>query len=93
MSVHQDQAVKDLLDFATNNGETQGKFTIGDEKVGTAVGFARLTRTETQSFHADQGMPCKPRCFQLSQTGKGYPRRGKGVDGAGGHGQTARDEK
>jgi len=32
MSVSQDQAVKHLLDFATNNTETQGKFTIGDEK-------------------------------------------------------------
>jgi hypothetical protein len=35
--VYQDQATKDLLDFATNNKETQGKFTIGDEKVGFVI--------------------------------------------------------
>jgi hypothetical protein len=31
--VTQDEAVKSLMNFATHNKETQGKFTIGDEKV------------------------------------------------------------
>jgi hydroxyacylglutathione hydrolase len=33
LSVTKDDAVKDLLAFAEKNKETQGKFTIGDEKV------------------------------------------------------------
>ena len=33
LKVTQDDAVKSLMDFAKNNKETQGKFTIGDEKV------------------------------------------------------------
>ena len=34
-TVMQNEATKRLKDFATNNKETQGKFTIGDEKVST----------------------------------------------------------
>jgi len=34
MSVLQSEPVKKLHTFAENNKETQGKFTIGDEKVG-----------------------------------------------------------
>lgn len=34
MSVSQSESVKKLHSFAENNKETQGKFTIGDEKVG-----------------------------------------------------------
>jgi hydroxyacylglutathione hydrolase len=37
MSVSQSPAIKALHDFAENNKETQGKFTIGDEKVSTMV--------------------------------------------------------
>jgi len=33
MSVLQSEPVKKLQQFAENNKETQGKFTIGDEKV------------------------------------------------------------
>lgn len=33
-SVLQNEALKKLQDYAENNRETQGKFTIGDEKVG-----------------------------------------------------------
>ena len=33
VTVNQDEAVKKLLKFAEDNKETQGKFTIGDEKV------------------------------------------------------------
>jgi hypothetical protein len=33
ITVSQDDAVKKLMDLATNNKETQGKSTIGDEKV------------------------------------------------------------
>ena len=32
LSVLQTEAVKKLRDYAENNAETQGKFTIGDEK-------------------------------------------------------------
>lgn len=32
VTVSQDAAVKNLENFAMNNKETQGKFTIGDEK-------------------------------------------------------------
>jgi hypothetical protein len=31
--VIQSEAIKKLEEFATNNKQTQGKFTIGDEKV------------------------------------------------------------
>lgn len=34
-SVLQNEALQKLQDFAESNRETQGKFTIGDEKVGT----------------------------------------------------------
>ena len=33
ISVSQTEPIKKLQDFAENNKETQGKFTIGDEKV------------------------------------------------------------
>ena len=33
ISVLQNEAIKNLQKFAENNKETQGKFTIGDEKV------------------------------------------------------------
>jgi hypothetical protein len=33
VSVIQDEAIKRLQDLVTNNKETQGKSTIGDEKV------------------------------------------------------------
>jgi Hydroxyacylglutathione hydrolase C-terminus len=51
VTVAQDESVKSLLAFAEANAETQGKFTIGDEKkhnvfmrvrVSTAVTFVRL---------------------------------------------------
>ena len=33
VSVVQNEAIKKLEDFASKNKQTQGKFTIGDEKV------------------------------------------------------------
>jgi hypothetical protein len=54
--VYQDQPLQNLLDFATANTETQGKFTIGDEKVGTEFQRERSDMAETQSFHANQRM-------------------------------------
>lgn len=38
VSVLQNEALKKLQDYADNNQETQGKFTIGDEKVTLSVG-------------------------------------------------------
>ena len=37
-TVLQTKPVKELQSFAENNEQTQGKFTIGDEKVGSATG-------------------------------------------------------
>ncbi len=43
MSVSQSEPIKKLQSFAENNKQTQGKFTIGDEKVGhLSVGSGRL---------------------------------------------------
>lgn len=37
-TVLQTKPVKELQSFAENNEQTQGKFTIGDEKVGSKTG-------------------------------------------------------
>ena len=65
MSVSQDQAVKDLLDFATNNTETQGKFTIGDEKVCIVylVSFEILTSQKHNLFMRINVCSRKPPLF------------------------------
>jgi hypothetical protein len=42
MSVLQSEAVKKLDSFAKNNKETQGKFTIGDEKVSFTLSVSIL---------------------------------------------------
>lgn len=43
MSVSQSEPIKKLQSFAENNKQTQGKFTIGDEKVGhLSVGSGHL---------------------------------------------------
>lgn len=46
VSVLQNEALKKLESFAENNRETQGKFTIGDEKVGPhQIFLERTTRS------------------------------------------------
>jgi hypothetical protein len=56
MSVLPSDPVKKLQAFAENNKETQGKFTIADEKVNTITyieirGMVVNTISEAQCFH------------------------------------------
>ena len=45
VTVLQTEPVKKLQEFAENNKETQGKFTIGDEKVSSAGLMSILTQS------------------------------------------------
>lgn len=53
MQVTQDDAVTKLNDFANNNKETQGKFTIGDEKKHNV--FMRVTDPEVEKATGTKG--------------------------------------
>src|SRR4051812_5145807 len=78
LSVLQSEAVKALSAFADGNKETQGKFTIGDEK----VGLSRLVvhhRIMLTTYAPLQGTQCL-----YEAAGPGNPK-GDGRDGAGGH--------
>lgn len=44
MAVSQSEPIKKLQAFAEQNQQTQGKFTIGDEKVGPFVTFSWVER-------------------------------------------------
>jgi hypothetical protein len=57
LTVSQNDAVKKLADFANNNKETQGKFTIGDEKVSQQSNnslFKIDHKVETQCLYASR---------------------------------------
>ena len=53
MTVEQTEAVKNLQKFAENNKETQGKFTIGDEKGYNA--FMRVGEPVIQKATGEKG--------------------------------------
>ena len=53
VKVSQSDAIKKLESFATSNKETQGKFTIGDEKKHNV--FMRLDDPEVQKFTGKTG--------------------------------------
>lgn len=59
MSVSQSEPIKKLQSFAENNKQTQGKFTIGDEKVWyprLSTGLVAYINTASQRLHESSGM-------------------------------------
>jgi hypothetical protein len=95
--VSQSEPIKKLQAFVEKNQQTQGKFTIGDEKVCCKLpgGTELTTASASQRVHACQctSLATVDLMIRLTFTGPGDPE-GSWEDGpGGGDGQTEGDEE